>query len=277
MSKRVLITGSSTGIGFETCKLFADKGYEVFAGVRQQKDYDRLNTMMDSVRAIYLDVTKPEDVAKAYELLDSLTKPADAFVLVNNAGVALAGPSECITAEDLKWQMDVNLLGVHRVTSMMLPLLRRSKGRVVNIGSISGRMAAPFFSPYAASKFALDGYTDSLRREVAPLGVTVTMVNPGPTKTPIWDKSLESSLARIEGHPALPVYADGMNLVKKLAMESGENGVPAREVADKIYYAATTRRPRSRYYVGKGIDATNKLSHWLPDSVLDRLVLQRFK
>ncbi|MCL5429070.1 MAG: SDR family NAD(P)-dependent oxidoreductase [Chloroflexi bacterium] len=164
----VLVTGASTGIG-EACALYlAEREWRVFAGVRKVADATRLAVTSENIKPIRLDVTKPKEIAKAVAAIRELVGEDGLQGLVNNAGIAIAGPLEFLPIRDLRRQFDVNLFGLVKLTQASLSLLRRGCGRVVNISSIGGRATSPFLVPYSASKFALEAFTDGLRRELMP-------------------------------------------------------------------------------------------------------------
>src|SRR5919112_1052610 len=178
----VLITGASTGIGHATAKRMLAYGWEVFAAARKDEDLERLRG--EGFTPIKLDVTDPETIAAAREELDERGLRG----LVNNAGVAVSGPIEFIPLDELRRQLEVNLVGQVAVIQAFLPNIREATGRIVNISSIGGRIALPMVGPYAASKHALEAVSDSLRRELRPWGIHVSLIEPGGVTTPIWEK-----------------------------------------------------------------------------------------
>ena len=179
----MVITGASTGIGAACATHLRGLGFRIFGGVRKPEDAERLRSA--GAEPLTIDVTDADSIRSAASQLGD----APLAGLVNNAGVAVAGPVEFVPIEELRHQLEVNVIGQVAVTQAFLPALRRARGRVVNIGSIGGRVALPLLSPYAASKFALEAITDSLRRELRPWGMHVSIVEPGAVATPIWDKS----------------------------------------------------------------------------------------
>lgn len=253
-----LVTGASTGIGLATTTLLVSQGHAVWAGVRNDADAARLAEV--GAHPLLLDVTVPEQVDEAAATVgDALD------LLVNNAGVAITSPIELLTDDELRAQFEVNLFGVHRVTRALLPALLTARGRIVNVSSISGLVGLPFFGPYAASKFALEGYTDSLRREVSGVGVRVSLVEPGEVETPIWDKSVPGP-DRLAG---LPDRYRTRAAALAEATATNTDRVTAEEVAEVIVRAATTRRPRARYALPLRTAAMGRLARILPDAVVD--------
>jgi NAD(P)-dependent dehydrogenase (short-subunit alcohol dehydrogenase family) len=193
VQKAVLVTGASSGIGLKIAERLAAGGYHVYAGARKTGDLERLNAM-DNVTAVKLDVTAQDDVDKAVAFIKN--EGRGLWGLVNNAGVAALGTVAETTQQDLDFQFGVNVFGVHRVTRAFLPLIIESQGRITTIGSISGIIAEEDASTYCMTKFAMEAFTDSLAAEMAPLGVTVNIVEPGSFKTPIWQKMADQQLAQ---------------------------------------------------------------------------------
>jgi NAD(P)-dependent dehydrogenase (short-subunit alcohol dehydrogenase family) len=180
----VVVTGASTGIGLACARLLAGRGFQVFAGVRKEADAEALRSEAASLHPVQLDVTDSEGIAEAARTVREAAGPGLAG-LVNSAGVAVTGPLEYLPVDELRTQLEVNLVGQVAVLQAFLPALRLSRGRIVNISSIGGRVALPLAGPYAASKFALEAVSDSLRRELAPWGVRVAVVEPGGVRTPV--------------------------------------------------------------------------------------------
>jgi NAD(P)-dependent dehydrogenase (short-subunit alcohol dehydrogenase family) len=271
----VVITGASTGIG-RACALHLDSlGFEVFAGVRKPADSESLSARgSERLRPLQLDVTDEKQIeAAAGEVADAVGDRG-LVGLVNNAGIAVAAPLEYIPIDELRRQLEVNVIGQVAVTQAMLPLLRRGKGRVVNIGSIGGRVALPFAGPYAASKFALEALTDSLRRELRTAGVEVSIVRPGGIATPIWDRGIGAAEQIRERMPpeGESVYGKALDATRSAATEIGRNGLPPEAVAKVVEHALTARRPRTRYLVGRDAKIRAALAKVLPDRVFDRMI-----
>ncbi len=182
----VLVTGASTGIGRATGLYLQARGFRVFASVRRETDAADLS----GATPVLLDVENAESIRAAADAVGAALEDGALQGLVNNAGIAVSGPLEFLEMSDLRHQFEVNLFGQVAVTRAFLPLLRRAKnGRIVNMSSISGRITAPLLGPYSMSKFALEAFSDALRRELSPFGLSVSVVEPGAIKTPIWDKA----------------------------------------------------------------------------------------
>ena len=194
--------------------------------------------------------------------------------LVNNAGVAITGPLEYLPVDELRTQLEVNLVAQVAVTQAFLPALRVARGRIVNISSIGGRFALPLAGPYAASKFGLEAVSDSLRRELAPSGVKVAVVEPGGVRTPIWDKGTEAAERVLGNMPAEAEqrYGDLARTIRAEAERISREGLAPEAVADVVLHALTARRPRTRYIVGRDAKLRAGAARVLPDRVMDRLV-----
>jgi NAD(P)-dependent dehydrogenase (short-subunit alcohol dehydrogenase family) len=175
--------------------------------------------------------------------------------------------------------MEVNLLGQVAVTRALLPALLHARGRVVNVSSIGGRVAGPLFGPYAASKFALEAMTDSLRREVGRLGVRVVSVEPGGIATPIWDKGMQDADRLVDNMPddARRRYSDVIAAVRKEAERMSRDGLPPVAVAEVVGRALTARRPRTRYVIGRDARVQAALARLLPDRILDALIARALR
>lgn len=271
----VLITGASSGIG-EGCALRLDAlGYRVFAGVRKQADGEALRGKSSGrLTPVSLDVTNAESIAGAVSALGGVTLAG----LVNNAGVAIAGPLELVPMDLWRRQMEVNVMGPVAVTQAFLPQLRAGRGRIVNIGSVAGRSALPLAGPYCASKHALEGLSDSLRMEVRRWGIAVSIVEPGAVKTPIWDKSLgDVDELRSRAKPELfELYRVLVEKMLKAVAVTARTGSPVEDVVKAVEHALTSARPKTRYVVGR--DAKIRmLLNWLPDLTRDSLILKQIE
>jgi NAD(P)-dependent dehydrogenase (short-subunit alcohol dehydrogenase family) len=269
----VLVTGASTGIGEATALHLQELGFEAVAGVRRDKDAERLDGQ--GLRTVRIDVTDHAQIDAARESV------ADGALagLVNNAGLAVAAPLEYVPLDELRRQLEVNLIGQVAVTQAFLPALRRAGGRIVNVSSIGGRVAVPLLAPYNASKFALEAVSDSLRRELRSQGVEVVVVEPGGVRTPIWRKGKELADQLTERMPPEGERLYGRMIAAARDMTATierETGLPPRAVAEVIGKALTDDRPRTRYVVGNEAKARAQLARFLPDRVMDRLVGRAF-
>lgn len=241
--KAVLVTGASTGLGRAIAERLATEGYLVFAGARKKADLDALDAI-ENIRAIRLDVTVDEEVEAAVATIRA--EGRGLYGLVNNAGVLITGPTSEVDIEKAKWLFDVNVFGVMRVTQAFVPLIIESKGRIINIGSISGNLAPQFLGPYAMSKHAIEAYSDSLGAGMERFGVNVSVVAPGDYDSEIWDRDL--SKAKVSGivredSPYYEDYQEWMDLVANLESKS------PIEVADTTLRALTDEAPSRRYLI----------------------------
>lgn len=275
LQQTVIITGASTGIG-AACALQLDRlGWQVFAGVRQPADGAALQQQASGpLTPILLDVTDAGVIAAAAETVAAAVGQAGLAGLVNNAGIALGGPLEFLPIAELRRQLEVNAIAPVAVTQAFLPLLRRGRGRVVNIGSISGRIAMPFIGPYSASKFALAALTDSLRVELRPWGIEVALIEPGPIATPIWDKSLAlaDDLAGSLPPQGHDLYGAAMAAARETIARASRSGIPPEAVAQVVVHALTARRPKTRYLVGRGVWLAALFAKFVPDRLRDWLI-----
>jgi NAD(P)-dependent dehydrogenase (short-subunit alcohol dehydrogenase family) len=262
----VVLTGASSGIGRATVEELGRRGFRVLAGIRTDEDAERL-AALDGLEPVRLDVLDSSAIDAAAERVRSL----DVGGLVNNAGIAVTGPVETVPIEEWRRQLEVNLIGQVAVTRALLPSIIRSRGRVVNVTSIGGRLAGPLYGPYSASKFGMEAVTDVLRREVRALGVEVVAVEPGAVATPIWEKGLESAEAIVSAMPAAARerYGPFIEAGRKAARRNATEGVDPAQVAEVIGRALTARRPRTRYQVGTDARIGVALSRVLPDRALD--------
>ncbi len=270
----VLITGASKGIG-EACAVHLEaRGFHVFAGVRRDEDARALAARgSDRLTPIPLDVTIPDQIAAAVETVRAAVGPAGLDALVNNAGVALGGPLEFLPQDEIRRVFDVNVFGVVAMTQAFLPLLRQAGGRIVNVSSVSGRIAMPFLGPYVASKFALEALSDAWRVELAHWGLKLVLIEPGVTRTPIWETSLARAQHLVDAFPpvASTLYGKVLARVSERTRAIAARGVPAERVARAVGRALTARRPRRRYLVGTDTRIGVALARWAPAWVRDRL------
>jgi NAD(P)-dependent dehydrogenase (short-subunit alcohol dehydrogenase family) len=268
----VLITGASSGIGEATARHLAGLGFNVFAGVRKQEDAERIAGAR--VEPVIIDVTDDASVTAAASRIGEAVGTTGLCGLVNNAGIAVGGPLEFLPIEEFQRHLDVNVTGVVRTTQAMLPLIRQARGRIVNMSSIGGRVAVPMVGPYNASKFALEGLSDALRRELRPWGIEVALIEPGAVATPIWDKAADQA-AEFERNAPPVVRERYGGVIDRIREESKKNrteGVPPQEVAEAIAHALTASRPKTRYLVGRDAKMRAPVAKLLPARVMDAAI-----
>jgi NAD(P)-dependent dehydrogenase (short-subunit alcohol dehydrogenase family) len=263
--KTVVVTGASSGIGLASAIRLAGAGWRVFGGVRTEQDADALRER--GLEPLELDVTDGAQIAAAAaavgERLDGL---------VDNAGIAIAAPLELVPLDELRHQLEVNVVGQVAVTQAFLPALRQARGRIVLMGSIGGKSALPFLGPYAASKHALEAVADSLRVELRPWGIEVAIVEPASIATGIWAKGATRADELRSRFPEdiAELYAPAVASFRRVALARGP-GADADEVAKAVEHALTASRPKARYLVGR--DA--HLRRWierLPTRLRDRVL-----
>ena len=265
----VLVTGASTGIGEATVLHLRELGFSPIAAVRKDEDAARLEGQ--GLRTTRIDVTDADQIAAARDALGD--EPLAG--LVNNAGIGVAAPLEFLPIDRLRHQLEINLIGQAAVIQAFLPALRRARGRIVNVSSIGGRVGLPLVGAYNASKFGLEGLSDSLRRELRPQGVDVILIEPGGVKTPIWTKSEQLADEMLEDVPpeAERLYGGLIEAVRQGTRRiATETGIEPSEVAEVIGKALTANRPRARYLVGNDAKQRAVMSKLLPARVMDRLI-----
>lgn len=272
----VVVTGASTGIGRACALTLHARGYTVFAGVRRAADGESLEKQAASprLRPVILDVTKADTIAAAAHEVSEALGERPLHGLVNNAGVAVGGPLEYLAIDELRWQLEVNVVGQLAVTKAFLPRLRASKGRIVHIGSIGGRISSPFMGPYCASKFALEALSFSLREELRPWGVQSTVVEPGAVASDIWDKAdATTALAEANLPPeALTRYRWGLDAMKRFVLRQRRRAIPAEEVAGIVATALEATQMKARYLAGKEAKMAAFLRWLVSDATLERLL-----
>lgn len=275
--RSVVITGASTGIGWASAKLLLDRGFRVFGSVRKQADADRLKTEFGAnFIPLIFDVTDEAAVLAAAREVRAALGGETLAGLVNNAGIAVAGPVLELAADEFRRQMEVNFIGPIIATQAFGPLLgtdpslKGPKGRIVMISSIAGRNGNPMTSAYAASKHALEGLSESLRRELMLFGIDVVVVAPGAVKTPIWGKAEEVDISVYQNSPYFPA----LKKVRAFMMHLGTVGLPAENIAEKVFAALTLPSPKTRYTVVPD-PVRQMVMGLLPKRVVDKLIAKR--
>lgn len=280
MKHSILITGASTGIGRSIAVFLAQTGHQVFAGVRKTQDGEKLTAENQSIIPVFIDVAKSDTIQTCLEQVSKLRDPARPFSLVNNAGVAVAGPVEALKDSELRKLFDVNFFGAVEATQIFLPLIRESRGRIINMSSIGGRVSSPFLGAYSASKFALEAMSDSLRQELAPFGVHVVLIEPGPIQSEIWAKSLENKEAAANYCHAdrLEIYKKRVERFEKFVSAIARRAIPALNVAEQVSAALTLKTPPIRIVVAPFQSRLQlHAGEWLPTRLLDKIVSKALK
>lgn len=272
MFKPVLVTGASSGIGETVAVHLAHKGFQVFAAARRIHALNNLSGLgQGRIHPIAMDVTSQDSIDEALREIETITK-APLYGVVNNAGVAVAGPVECVDIDEWRRQFETNVFGLVRVTQSVLPQMRKVNiGRVVNIGSVSGRIVAPFMGPYGSSKHAVEGLTDALRRELFDTGLKVSLIRPGFINTHFGEQEQESLEPHIaEDQP----YADKVRTFAKWHESKHPSAAPATVVAEAVHKALTAERPHSRYTVPASFHGMLAIRNLLPSAIVDRVFMR---
>jgi NAD(P)-dependent dehydrogenase (short-subunit alcohol dehydrogenase family) len=275
--RSVVITGASTGIGWASAKYLLDKGFRVFGSVRKPADADRLRSEFgQNFSPLIFDVTDEAAVLAAGREVRAALSGETLAGLVNNAGVAVAGPVLELSADEFRRQMNINVIGPIITTQAFGPLLgadpalKGPKGRIVMMSSVAGRNGNPMLSAYCASKHALDGLAESLRREMMLFGIDVIIVAPGAVKTPIWGKAEEVDISAFQNSPFYPA----LQKIRKFMLQLGETGLPAEKIAECVFTALTTASPKVRYQITPD-PMRHLITAILPKRTIDRIVAKR--
>lgn len=279
LSNAVVITGVSTGIGLACAQVLLREGFHVFGSVRKESDAAALVAEGSGrFTPLVFDVTDAAGVQRAAGEVASRIGSTTLRGLVNNAGIAIGGPLEHLRIEELRRQFEVNVVAPLVVTQAFLPLLGAdharsgAPGRVIQIGSISGRVAGPFVGPYVSSKHALEGLTDSLRRELMIHGIAVVMIRPGPIKTPIWEKGEAAATDEFDRTS----YRDSIERFRKYAQNAGRTGLPAEDVGRLVHQALTVPKPRTHYAIVPQAFTNWIMPRLLPARVIDNAIAKLF-
>jgi NAD(P)-dependent dehydrogenase (short-subunit alcohol dehydrogenase family) len=271
----VVVTGTSTGIGAATAIHLAEKGFRVFAGVRGEEDGDAVTARPSGeVKPLIIDITDEETISAAADTVTNAVGERGLAGLVNNAGIVKPAPIEFQPIADFREQLEVNLVGHVAVTQAFLPLIRRGHGRIVNVGSIGGRLVLPMHGAYSASKFGMEALSDALRLELRQWRIPVSLVDPGATETAIFGKTLAEidGLESRLGEHGYQLYAEQIAAVRRLVEKTAADAGPALVLAKTIANALTSERPKSRYLAGKGAKEAAALARTATDGIRDRAI-----
>jgi NAD(P)-dependent dehydrogenase (short-subunit alcohol dehydrogenase family) len=275
--RSVVITGASTGIGWATAKVLIGRGFRVFGSVRKQADADRLKDEFGAnFTPLLFDVTDEAAVLAAARNVREALNGDTLAGLVNNAGVAVAGPVFELSVDEFRRQLDINVIGPVIATQAFGPLLgsdpalKGPKGRIVMISSVAGKNGNPLMAPYCSSKHAVEGLSESLRRELMLYGIDVVIIAPGAVKTPIWSKAEQTDISAYQNSPYFPVLNRLMAFMTKL----GETGLPAEQIGQVVHEALTAPRPKVRYQITPD-PMRHLMSATLPKRAVDRIIGKR--
>ncbi len=274
----VVVTGVSSGIGWGTTKILLQKGFRVFGSVRKQQDAERLSKEFGgNFIPLIFDVTDETAVQAAAQRVREQLNGETLFGLVNNAGIAVPAPLIHISTDDFRHQLEVNLVSVLIVTKAFVPLLGSDRslhgkpGRIINISSVGGKQGGPFLGPYSASKHGLEGFSESLRRELILYGIDVIIIGPGSVATPIWDKAEQVDLAPYAGTD----YLEAAQRIQTYMVRSGRRGYPPETVGEVVHQALTAAHPRVRYAVVPGSSFNRVVEQMLPKRFVDNIIAKR--
>ncbi len=279
-SDSIVITGVSTGIGHALTRQFLEKGYRVFGSVRKQEDADKLSLEFgEGFIPLLFDVTDYAAIEAAVTQVEKEVGQKGIGGLINNAGIAVGGPSLHVDIADFEYQFQVNVFGLVKCIQSFAPLLGAranhlsAPGRIINISSVSGKLGMPFVGPYVGSKFAVEGLSHSIRRELLLYGIDVIVIRPGPVKTPIWEKSIQ-----MEPYYDTPYGKILQRFENGQVKKSIARGLTPRFLAGRILKVFEKRKPRTRYTMAPQVLISHYLPRLLPDRVLDAIVkkLMRF-
>jgi NAD(P)-dependent dehydrogenase (short-subunit alcohol dehydrogenase family) len=278
LDRAIVVTGASTGIGRAAVAKAVREGAHVFASVRKEADAESLRGEFGAaVTPLLFDVADEVAVRAGSAQVAAALGNKRLFGLVNNAGIAVPGPLLHLDTDDLRRQFEINLFGVHNVTRAFADLLGADKertgkpGRIVMISSVGGRNGSPFVGPYSASKFALEGYSQSLRRELMLYGIDVIVIGPGAIATPIWDKAEGEDLKRFSNTD----YAPAVERVADYMLAQGKQGLPPSDVGDLVWHCLSDPNPKVRYEILRKPLMDAALPRMLPPRTVDNIIAKR--
>jgi len=281
-SKNILITGASTGIGYDLAKVFVGAGYTVFGSVRNQSDAARLREELGAgFQALVFDVTNHKSVDEAAVKLGEKVGSEGLGGLINNAGIAVGGPFMDVDIEEFRYQFEVNVIGLVKVTQAFLPLLGARgvhgslPGKIIQISSIAGIVAMPFLSPYVGSKHAVEGISQSLRRELQLYGIDVVVVGPGAIKTPIWNKGASDELN--SKYSSSPFFKSLGIFQREFVGKAVRNAWTAEKLAQNILSVFEKSKPKTRYSFVPQWFQNSFLPRLLPARTLDKFIQKNLK
>ncbi|WP_405152495.1 SDR family oxidoreductase [Paenibacillus sp. FSL K6-0108] len=273
----VVVTGTSSGIGRATAEQLAAEGFHVLAGVRRQEDADKIK--QKNIEPVILDITAIDTLKELAERVeqDPLGRPLRA--VVNNAGIAVNAPLEMVPLDEFRRQIEVSVIGQVAVIQALTPALLNSGGRVVNIGSVGGKISMPGFGIYSAAKYAMEAINDSLRREMSSFGLKVIMITPGGVSTSLSEKGVTTAdrLSKLMTPDQHRRYDRLFDAVKAQAESWATSGIPPKKVAEVVSRAIHASNPRTRYTAGRDSALLTRLVRILPDKLLDRMLRSQMK
>ncbi|MEL6257136.1 MAG: SDR family oxidoreductase [Bacteroidota bacterium] len=278
--KSILVTGASTGIGYATTQELIKNGYRVFANVRKERDAKRLLTEFGiNCFPLIFDVRDQDAINKAVKEVERRVGPEGLYGLFNNAGTALSGPIMHQPIEDIEEMLNINVMGVIRVTRSFLPMLgadpyyASEPGRILNMSSVGGKVSMPFIGMYCATKHAIEGLSDALRRELMLFGIKVAIIEPGAVATPIWNKAPDPKASGYENTP----YEESVIAFLKAFAEEGKKGMNPSKVANLVREIFESKKPKNRYMISPTPFTDKVLLQYMPGKMLDGMLAKEFK
>ena len=276
----VVITGVSSGIGLSAAQILCNSGYRVYGSVRKENDAQILiDQYPKQFKPLIFDVRDAAAIKEASDFVKNDLSDKDRLVgLVNNSGIALGGPFKHLNTDIFRKQLEVNVLGVVSVTLNFLELLgaykgSKNQGKIIMISSVSGHRAYPYMSPYSASKFALEGMSDSLRRELMMYGIDVVLIEPGPVQSEIWNKAPKK-----DDNPFIGTdFEESLKTFYEEVIEKAQDPLPADIIGNAIKEIIENSNPKTRYVYTKNKFKEYTLPGRLPDRTLDRIMAKRLK
>jgi len=275
MKRNVLITGVSTGIGHGITRELLGAGFHVFGSVRTETDAQTTKKHFGkNFTPVLFDVTDSASIKKAYEFLKKEIRGDGLFSLINNAGIAVGGSLVDMPMDDIRKQFEVNFFGVLQVTQIFLPLLGAGNhspfppGKIINISSVSGQISLPFMGPYAASKYAIEAVSDSLRRELMMYGIDVIVINPGVVDTPIWDKV--DDISKYEDKE----YFGMLHRFRELVFKQASHALPVVKISRIVRKSIESPRPKARYVIPEKWLTGWFLPRYLPARIFDKILFK---
>ena len=271
----VVVTGTSTGIGAASVLYLADQGFQVFAGVRRDTDGAALEQRSSNgLTPVILDITDAATIAAAVDTVSAAVGERGLAGLVNNAGIVKPAPLEFQPIDDFRRQLEVNLVGQVAVTQAFLPLIRRGHGRIVNVGSIGGRLVLPLHGAYSASKFGIEAITDALRLELRQWKIPVSLIDPGATQSAIFGKTLTEidELKRVLDEQGRNLYDEQIAAIRRTVEKTAADAAPALVLAKTVGSALMSAKPKTRYLAGHGAKEAAALARTTTDHLKDRAI-----
>ncbi len=268
----MIITGVSSGIGYDTCQYLIDKGYHVIGSVRKAEDKHRLKSQWkEHFDCLLFDVTDEDAIDKSFTDVKEIIQDREIFALINNAGLAIPGPLALLDNNELRRQLDVNVLSAQYITNVFLPLITKNNqtdpSKIIMIGSVSGLFTSPFMGAYCISKYALEAMSDAYRRELMLYNIKVSIIEPGPIKTKIWSKN-KGALQKYEDTD----YGFMVKKADKIIANTEKNALPSEVISQCIYDILESKNPKPRYLVTKNKIAFRLISKWLPTKLVDKMI-----